>query len=1276
MDKKITSLAEENKLEELRACLQNASNDELCQMIERKVLKGRNDTFTLVRAVLLGSPIESPGSVDRRCAVYRQCISALQKNELNNKMASELIGLLMLEADSLPGQTLAELAGIYIDCIKSDTPPTSKCLELLPKILSALGSQDRVVYAGNQMKGTEYKGHVLNSICSCRWSAGSVVHLAAMFKDVPLTSDELRFVLEKVLRMLPELDMGDIPALTYQLLLLSTKGHKKLVLEGVIKFFSDQDSKHRHTDEQQEFSEDLLDETGASLETLRLTEGTAILHISLTVKEHQDLGREFIKCLKIFDFLKSTVLKSYRDVERHGQSSWLQDIVPDTSAVDDYIMQTVQNSTYGWDHVIQGLVELGFLLMDAFGPKAPFGRIDLQPSMPSGPTHQACKLGTKILLKTFKSHEMVRSEILDQIFNRIITKATTPVSHFLEGLLRAIQPLLKHSMALKDALMVTLRKAMFSRQLESRKIGASGFLMVLKHFRVLGGVRSSQASQSSLSTSQIEVDIHSVVSPSSHEGLCLEILGNLRRCLSQQADVRLLLYQGLIEVLDRNSQLGEAILSMLQAQLKSYYERNTDISPPLRLDTCIIGQGEQAHLICCIQQCLVKCREQSGQGESEGGGDEDDGDGASELEGVMSNLTDRMITAEMEDFELDKSADYSLANCVGVRNNIFAILILGTYEALMEYAFLAGKLSETRVRHILQLYENYRKLSEVVREKAGGAGGKKTKSVAKAPQSLLSLKMVTQILHVTIGDSEKDSDLRESLVMTSDFLKYILGVALQKLVHLQDNGYCEGIEGRLLLGYYIRSQGDDRNPGVRERQIVTLTLEGLGSAIAIATQQYSSQLDKFLDSLDLEGSDRQQFESLDDKIYFNIKYLQRQLATVLGGDEDQRCWRQVGLLLGVIQHLCMALSPRYMQCEHIVAWLEKHAREQAIDDLSLVKSLLTMLLTLGRRWRGNVVALRDLAQDIHSQIGDIDPDIEMDGCTNFAVVSVRSAAPTVLQLVVQQSDQELDDIDWVISRTRAEHQVAVTGQTGGESPQLTQREGHEKSICTRLGMLVNTLHELVQTSLPVGTCTEHLLKLLVRIYTTLTSLVKYNLWMYTSGSGHMSGRFEKLVKLSGSNLTQHCYAIITYIQATESEKVQHAAPDKGKKKKDGKKAAPPAGKYERFLIQLSKKAKVNLMEHMKHSTSRDFRINPSVLARVAEEQQESSGDESDGSLDNSSHDDTHTQGDGQRVVNRDSSSDGSDQENDHSVVNRPQVSQEPAKKRPRLGTKRKGKASS
>ena len=51
---------------------------------------------------------------------------------------------------------------------------------------------------------------------------------------------------------------------------------------------------------------------------------------------------------------------------------------------------------------MQGLVQLGFILMDSYGPKGAFGRIDLVPTLQTGPTHQACQLGAKILLNTFK----------------------------------------------------------------------------------------------------------------------------------------------------------------------------------------------------------------------------------------------------------------------------------------------------------------------------------------------------------------------------------------------------------------------------------------------------------------------------------------------------------------------------------------------------------------------------------------------------------------------------------------------------------------------------------------------------------------------------------------------------------------------------------------------------------------------------------------------------------------------------------------------------------
>lgn len=42
---------------------------------------------------------------------------------------------------------------------------------------------------------------------------------------------------------------------------------------------------------------------------------------------------------------------------------------------------------------------------------------------------------------------------------------------------------------------------------------------------------------------QIQVDVHSRYNSAANEAFCLEILNSLRRCLGQQADVRIMLYE-------------------------------------------------------------------------------------------------------------------------------------------------------------------------------------------------------------------------------------------------------------------------------------------------------------------------------------------------------------------------------------------------------------------------------------------------------------------------------------------------------------------------------------------------------------------------------------------------------------------------------------------------------------------------------------------------------------------------------------------------------------
>lgn len=93
-------------------------------------------------------------------------------------------------------------------------------------------------------------------------------------------------------------------------------------------------------------------------------------------------------------------------------------------------------SIVGWDHITQGLVQLGFALMESFGPRATFGKSathnisTLKPKLLT-PPQASCLLGIRILQETFRVHEPARVEIVERLLNSIVTRATAPVSHYL-----------------------------------------------------------------------------------------------------------------------------------------------------------------------------------------------------------------------------------------------------------------------------------------------------------------------------------------------------------------------------------------------------------------------------------------------------------------------------------------------------------------------------------------------------------------------------------------------------------------------------------------------------------------------------------------------------------------------------------------------------------------------------------------------------------------------------------------------------------------------------
>ncbi|XP_043345653.1 Fanconi anemia group I protein isoform X2 [Cervus canadensis] len=1280
MDQKILSLAAEKTADSLQEFLQTLKADDLTNLLQNQAVKGKT-AGALLKAIFKGLPCSEEAGALKRLKIYICCIQLLESGDLQKEVASEIIGLLMLEVHRFPGQLLVELANEFVGAINEGKLTNGKSLELLPIILTALGTKkENLTYGKGELSGEDCKKQLINTFCSGRWDHQYVIQLTSMFKAVPLTAEEVEFVVEKVLKVFSKLNLQEIPPLVYQLLVLSSKGSRKRVLAGIIAFFNKLDQQHS----EEQSGDEYLDLVTVPLDELRHVEGTIILHIVFAIKLDFELGRELLRHLKaaqqgdfstiicpfsialllsvtrvqrfeeqVFDFLKSSVIKSFKDVQLLEGAKYMQSLFPHGCCISTMILEVVNNSVHSWDHVTQGLVEFGFILMDSYGPKKILDGKTAETSsgLSRMPNQHACKLGANILLETFKIHEMIRQEILEQVLNRVVTRASSPISHFLDllsdiikysplvlqscsskvietfdylsflpvqtvqGLLKAVQPLLKVSMSIRDSLILVLRKAMFASQLDARKSAVAGFLLLLKNFKVLGSLSSSQCSQS-IGVSQVHVDIHSRYNSVANETFCLEIMDSLKRCLGQQADVRLMLYEGFYDVLRRNSQLANSVMQTLLSQLKQFYEPEPDVLPPLKLEACILTQGDQVslqepldYLLCCIQHCLAwyKSRVVPLQQEEE---EEEEGF-YQHLDDMLESITHRMIKSELEDFELDKSADFSQSTSIGIKNNICASLVMGICEVLIEYNFFISNFSKTKFETILSLFMCYKKLSDILNEKSGKG---KTKMANRTTDSFLSMKFVSDLLTALFRDSTQSHEESLSVLRSSnEFMRYAVNVALQKVQQLKETGHVSGPDGqnpekvfqslcditRVLLWRYTSIPTSVEELGKKEKgkNISLLCLEGLQKILSAVQQFYQPKCHQFLKALDATDKEEEEEEvSVSERAAFQIRQFQRSLLNLLSSQEEDFKSKEALLLVTVLTSLSKLLKPISAEFVQMLSWTSKICKENSWEDASFSKGMLSLLFSLHVSCKSPVSLLRDLSQDIHGHLGDLDEDVEVEKTNHFALVNLKTAAPTVCLLVLSKAEKVLEEVDWLITKLKGQANQKIIPEEASSQAALTNRP-MEKVTIIQLGTLLTFFHELVQTALPSGSCVDTLLKDLCKMYTTLTALVKYYLQVYQRSTG-IPKNMEKLVKLSGSHLTPLCYSFISYVQARALRET---------------KPIPnlifAIEQYEKFLIHLSKRSKVNLMKHIKLSTSRDFKIKGNVLDVVLRQEEEDENEE-------------------------------------------------------------------
>ncbi|KAJ1978833.1 hypothetical protein H4R34_003056 [Dimargaris verticillata] len=326
--------------------------------------------------------------------------------------------------------------------------------------------------------------------------------------------------------------------------------------------------------------------------------------------------------------------------------------------------------------------------------------------------------------------------------------------------------------------------------------------------------------------------------------------------------------------------------------------------------------------------------------------------------------------------------------------------------------------------------------------------------------------------------------------------------------------------------------------------------------------------------------------------------------------------------------------------QNLTNWLRRLCTEVPVEDLTVVRTLLQFVVTLENQQTHDSITLPFLAQDVHTLLGDVieygdDEDASRDAnqTLKFAVVTPRTT-PAIIGFVLGTVTKWLDEVEWMVNQLKdhintrkaaAKTQLSDTADAMvGAHPSL-HSSSYDTLVTTlypKLTTCIKVLTILEQTCLPSAVPAQ-LLQVLQKTFKVLSQLVR----VQTLGGGTIPKPFTELIQLVGQGLTRQLDVFIPQFQAKDSEELTFAAQRK-KRQKKGKASSATGGlpakyrtklekesrfipqlvyhreQFEQYIIQLTKKSKVNMTQYLRRSTAHDFQIVQHHLEDMSTEDEE------------------------------------------------------------------------
>ncbi|TVU47095.1 hypothetical protein EJB05_06676 [Eragrostis curvula] len=1147
------------------------------------------------------------------------------------------------------------------------------------------------------------------------WPSATLLAVASLLRDLPPAyRTRVPALLGKIISLLPGADAQDLPALAYQLLLLASKPlHPRAVLTGLLCFFGGR--------------------SGASIRAppsiARQVEGTVLMNFAFVVKQDPALAREVLAAVKAdaagaisgfavavllavarvrrfnegaLGVLRDAAVLSRRDYRLSRRCKWLPDCLKEEGAraarcVEKALLKSVNESIGGREQVVPSIVQVGFLLLEVSG-----GDRGVEDGLDKGVTSTE-DIGVNMLKSLFEIHEMARTEIIEQCKFRILSakpQQSAPIlrllgflirnhpipmleyiAHLKElldyfafmndkistGLISCILPLTKSSRDLKDYIILVVRKAMFKREDTVRiaAINAIVELIITENMH-----RKNEANPFEDSSSQPSSSQHPEMHLGIGGGLFQELSGVLRRCFSQQANVKEVLYEGLKQIVASDPAVANSVLDFLWPHFLNYYTE--DGESPLKIDSCFKVENAKLcivepldSLLSCISSILRgqqinkcerphdanwKCFGFAPSQDNEAGGASSTDLFMKALSSVQKHLR-KSLTEDQQGQSQESSSLSSSPEMVHCHN----MAMLGIIEVFVD--FTASKLDkasdesmeiiEKEILELVYTHSGFERKTGNSREKIsrrrGNAGDtadmhtNEPKENSNASLQKLHEKRVRfmdsslyQLAVLCVKQCNADSHDRcsqrpsqtkwnQNSSLVSLVLKACLelfkslatkesGHAMRNMRTMLDEDVKKLIQPIMQLVWCLIFDWKQENGGIKKnmtqgKKNIENKKDHLNLALAclkellkpsesgdhsadIIEVMISSAPPNVEDMMDAGELDTTMVEDRSTKNAHVFLIILKQLyARIL----SQSLLRECEAVTELIYSISRKLHPeqRYL----VGNWAVDLCKMKNVQSPSIARELVKLAIRLAPAPE-DIFLMYEMSDELKKSVASGDEGTR-DSSDTFQIISCKtrnSLAAVFLQMV----ESSLAELDWGLGKLKATLTLGYDAPTTDEDhpvDERMQRLDLEEALYSRSALVVHVLSSFAHMSLK-DTQADQFLKLSAKFYKLLTRMAKSQIAPKGYAQHIPGSKFQKLAEVTCRMLTAPLYAFVSSDQELQNQQTSKKG-TLAKIRRESK-CIPDLifqiEDYERYLIQLSKLTKVNLLRHAKRSVARDFQI--------------------------------------------------------------------------------------